>query len=208
MLLLDHLVFATPDLDRTVGELEGRLDIRAAAGGAHPGEGTRNALIGLGPSSYLEILGPDPGQVPFDRPFWLGLEGLERPRMTAWAVKATDLDELRERAARNGVRLGPVIEGSRRRPDGTRLFWRFTDPHSVVAEGLVPFFIDWGESVHPAATAPQGATLSALRAEHPNPDGVAALLRGLGLPLPVTKGPRAALIAVLQTPKGLVELPA
>jgi hypothetical protein len=203
---LDHLVYATPDLDRTIEGLEERLGVRATPGGRHPGEGTRNALIGLGADSYLEILAPDPEQSPPDRPLWLGLEGLTRPRLSGWAVKARDLDGFRERAAESRVRLGPVVEGSRRRSDGTLLFWRFTDPHLIVAEGLVPFLIDWGSSPHPADSAPRGVGLSALRAEHPNPAGVAALLRAIGLELPVTKGPRSALIAVLATPRGLVEL--
>ena len=203
---LDHLVYAVPDLDEAVDRLEERLGVRALAGGRHSGEGTRNALIGLGRDSYLEILAPDPEEPPPDRPLWLGLEGLTQARLTAWAVKARGLEGLVARAREMRVRLGPAIEGSRRRSDGTRLFWKFTDPHVVVAGGLVPFFIDWGASPHPAASAPGGASLSALRGEHPNPAGAAALLRSLGLELPVTKGPRPALIAVLDTPRGLIEL--
>ncbi|HYX19468.1 MAG TPA: VOC family protein, partial [Thermoanaerobaculia bacterium] len=61
---LDHLVFATPDLERTVDALEASLGVRAAEGGRHVAEGTRDAVLGLGPSSYLEILGRDPGQSP------------------------------------------------------------------------------------------------------------------------------------------------
>lgn len=203
---IDHLVYAAPDLDEAVGRLEELLGVRPAPGGSHPGEGTRNAILGLGDGAYLEVLAPDPGQPPRDRPLWLGLEGLTRPRLTAWAVRASDLEGSRADATQAGVRLGAVLEGSRRRPDGSLLAWRLTDPRQRAAEGLVPFLIDWGASAHPSGSAPRGALLSALRAEHPNPAGVSALVKALGLDLPVTKGPRAALIAVLETARGLVEL--
>jgi Glyoxalase-like domain len=203
---VDHLVYAVPDLDRAIEDLEKRLGVRAAPGGRHSGEGTRNALIGLGTDSYLEILAPDPDQPLPSRSLWLGLEGRKTPRLTAWAVKGRHLEALVHRAQESGVRLGHVEAGSRRRPDGSLLQWEFTDPHTVVAEGLVPFFIDWGSSAHPASAAPAGVSLLALRAEHPRPAGVTALLRGLGLQLPVTKGDRAALIAHLETPRGVVEL--
>ncbi|MGE5412658.1 MAG: VOC family protein, partial [Syntrophomonadaceae bacterium] len=111
-----------------------------------------------------------------------------------------------ERALAAGARLGAGADGSRRRAAGSGLGWRFTDPRVLVADGLVPFFIDWGASPHPAASAPGGVSLLALRAEHPYPAGVASLLRALGIDLPMTKGDRAALIAVLEGPKGTVEL--
>src|SRR5215471_10466649 len=116
---LDHLVYAVPDLDRGIDDLEAQLGVRAVAGGRHLGEGTRNALIGLGPDSYLEILGPDPSQEAPDRPLWLGLEGLSAPRLTGWAIKASRLEEVRDRVRASGVRLGPVVAGNRKRPDGT-----------------------------------------------------------------------------------------
>src|SRR5262249_23528283 len=96
--------------------------------------------------------------------------------------------------------------GGRRRADGVLLSWRLTDPRAVLEDGLVPFFIDWGSSPHPSASAPGGVVLAALRGEHPQPGDMATLLGNLGLALPVTKGERPALIAVLQTPRGLVEL--
>jgi hypothetical protein len=203
---LDHLVYATPDLEDTVGELEAGLGVRAAEGGRHTGEGTRNALLGLGPASYLEILGPDPGQPPPGRPLWLGLEGLTRPRLTRWAMRTPDLEGIGDRARAAGARLGPVEDGKRRLAGGPLLTWRFTDPHVTTADGLVPFFIDWGSSPHPARSAPSGARLIALRAEHPRPAGVASILRALEIDLPVTKGERPSLIAVIEGPRGSVEL--
>lgn len=105
-----------------------------------------------------------------------------------------------------GVPIGEVKSGSRRRQDGVQLSWRFTDPWTPVADGIVPFFIDWGKSPHPSHTAAKGASLVGLRAEHPDETLVQRMLRQLGVGLPVKRGPRPALIAVIDCPRGRVEL--
>ena len=203
---VDHLVYATPDLNRGVEEIEKLLGVRATPGGQHPGRGTRNALIALGPATYLEIIAPDPDQPPPKTPRPFGIDGLKESRLVTWAAKGVDLERLRDEAARKGARLGEVMSGSRRRPDGTLLSWRYTDPQTVLADGLVPFFIDWGQSPHPAHTAARGASLIALRAEHPEPQRVQRLLRELGLDLLVQPGAAPALVAIIDGPRGRVEL--
>ena len=102
--------------------------------------------------------------------------------------------------------LGDVISGSRKRPDGVVLSWRYTDPAVLLADRLIPYVIDWGTSPHPAATAAPGVTLIALRAEHPDAAAVQKALNQLGLSLSVSAGAKAALIATLEGPKGRVEL--
>ena len=203
---IDHLVYATPDLTLGIERIEALLGVRATPGGQHPGEGTRNALVALGPASYLEIIARDPGQPEPGAARKFGIDALASPRLVTWAAKAGDLDATVAEARRRGVMLGDVIAGSRRMPSGTLLSWHITNQRAVVADGLVPFFIDWGQTPHPAATAAAGATLIALRAEHPDADGVRKVLDQLGLDLPVTRGATPALIATIDGRHGRVEL--
>ena len=203
---LDHLVLATPDVDATVDALAAQLGVRAATGGRHPGLGTRNALLGLGERCYLEIVGPDEEQPRPDGPRWFGIDTLTAPWLATWCAAATDLAGLRERAVAGGVPIGEVRTGGRVRPDGVQLSWEVTSPFTVLARGLVPFFIDWGASPHPAESAPRGVTLRTLMAEHPEPDAVAGQFRVLGLEVPVHAAERPALVAELDTPNGQVIL--
>ena len=203
---VDHLVYATPDLALGIDTLERLLGVRATPGGQHPGLGTRNALIALGPSTYLEIIGPDPDQPKLATPRRFGIDELTSPRLTTWVAKGTDLDRLVTRARRGGVMLGDVTAGSRKRPDGVVLDWHYTDPSVVLADRLIPYVIDWGTSPHPATTAAPGVRLIALRAEHPDPERVQKMFAQLGFDLPVRRGAKPALIATLEGPKGRVEL--
>ncbi len=203
---VDHLVYATPDLKAGVAALETLLGVRATPGGQHPGRGTRNALVSIGPRAYIEIIGPDPEQPPPKeaRPF--GLDSLTAPRLVTWAANESDLSRLSKLAAQAGISLGELASGSRRRPDGLLLTWNYTNPGTVVADGIVPFFIDWGKTPHPAETASSGGRLVGLRAEHPDAERVRTQLAHLGLRMAVTNGARPTLIATIEGPRGRVEL--
>jgi hypothetical protein len=204
--MVDHLVCATPDLDAGVAQIESLARVRPIAGGNHPGWGTRNALLGLGPGCYLEVIGPDPDQAPPAGGRAFSVDGAHGGRLVTWAAKTDHLDALHASAAEQGVRLGAVRGGSRRRPDGIVLTWRLTDPREVVADGIVPFFIDWGASPHPSASAPRGGRLISLRAEHPDAESVAGVLRRLGIDLVVTRGAVPRLVAVVEGVNGQFEL--
>ena len=102
--------------------------------------------------------------------------------------------------------LGSVGVGRRTRADGVELEWRFTDPTVVVADGLVPFLIDWGTSPHPALSAPGGAAILDLPAEHPDPSLVERYLRVIGVEMEVSQAAAPALVARVRTRSGEVEL--
>lgn len=203
---VDHIVLATPDVDDTADRLTTRMGVRAVAGGKHPAWGTRNALIALGDHTYLEIIGPDPGSPPQEPPRPFGLETLTIPRIATWAVRGRALERLVTHARGEGVDLGEVQHRTRRRPDGVLLGWVMTDLTAPRADGIIPFFVDWGETPHPATTSPQGGTLIGLSARHPEAGSVRAMLRSLGVGIEVEPGETPELIATLRTRKGEIEL--
>ncbi|MGW3012670.1 VOC family protein [Streptomyces sp. NPDC001219] len=201
--VLDHLVCATPDLDRTVAEVAGLTGVRPVRGGSHPGRGTRNELLGLGGGAYLEIVGPDPEQPAPDRPRWFGIDALTGPRLVTWAVRVTGIAARVAAARAHGHDPGDPYGMSRRTPDGGRLTWRLTPPGT----GLAPFLLDWGANPHPSAAAGLPVLpLVSLTAACPDPAAARAAWDALGVRWPgepVTAGP-AGLTAVVQGRRGRV----
>jgi hypothetical protein len=155
---------------------------------------------------YLELIGPDAFQAPLARPRWFGLDELRVPGLITWAAKDGDLEQRAATARSAGLELGEVRSGQRQRSNGEILSWRLTYPDVRQGDGLIPFWIDWGRSSHPAESAPGGVELVELRAEHPDPAAISRLLRRLGIELRVSRGQSRALIATLKTPRGRVEL--
>jgi Glyoxalase-like domain len=203
---VDHIIYGTTDLDRGIAEIEKLTGVRAKFGGQHPGRGTCNALLALGPASYLEIIAPDPDQPAPNEPRSFGIDGLKQPRVVGWAAKGQSLEQFVAEAKRKEIEFGAVRSGSRKRPDGVVLSWTTADPNAAVGDEILPFFIDWGQSPHPAQTAPSGLTLVELRAEHPEPEKVQAIVDRLGIAMKVRKGVAPALVAVVKGPNGRVEL--
>jgi Glyoxalase-like domain len=203
---VDHLVWAGQNLEQEIERLELRTGVRAVPGGRHPGEGTRNALIRIGPGMYLELIAPDPSQAAPPHPRWFGLDDLATPRLITWAAQCDDVNQRAAAARAAGIELGQVRRGHRELDDGQVISWHLTYPNMQLGSGLVPFLIDWGQSRHPSETAPGGIQLVDLSAEHPEPSAIQAMLRHLGQELRVIPGALPALIAVFDTPRGRVEL--
>lgn len=200
---LDHLVLATPDLAATVADFTRRTGVAPAPGGVHVGLGTRNHLVSLGGSGYLEIIGPDPEQPDPDGPRPFGVDALPGPRTVSWAIRTPDLDATIAAARARGHDPGPARAMSRRTPDGTLLSWRLTDGTDTEPCSLVPFLIDWGTSPHPTASGLPETPLLALSATTPDPEGLRPRLAALDIELPLSEGPLGMSFTV-DTPHGPV----
>ncbi|HUJ41765.1 MAG TPA: VOC family protein [Candidatus Acidoferrales bacterium] len=197
---LDHILLGASDLDAGIGLVFQRTGVRPAFGGVHPGRGTRNALLGLGPLHYLEIIAPDPQQPSV--PDFLGLRSLAAPRLITWAVHPGDIHEQARRLTAAALAFDGPDAGSRNRPDGRVLHWstlRLKDDRL----GLLPFFIEWGAgSVHPSADAPQGCRLVHFEVAGPDPAELAATFRRLDIDVQVAKADRPQLRATIAGPRG------
>lgn len=207
--MIDHLMWAAPELEAGRRDMEARLGVPMEAGGRHPGVGTHNVLLGLGSERYMEVIAPDPTQ---DRCSSFGewVWAVTSPTLLTWCARSDDLEGLQERARARGLETSPIASMQRQRPDGSLLRWRllFLEGHRY---GLsLPFFIDWQDSPHPGKTLPPVLTLKYLRIEHPEAESLQSLLedllQGPSADVAFHPTPDANLRAELETPQGSVVL--
>lgn len=201
---VDHLIYAAPDLEAAVDDLERLLGVRAAGGGRHVGLGTHNRLLSLAPRTYLEVIAPDPTQPEPAMPRPFGVDGVSRAGLVGWALECEDVESAVAAARDRGFDPGDPMDGRRATGSGELLRWRLSG--NARTAGVVPFLIDWGATPHPAATAPGGLALTSLHVESPDPARVRAALEALGSAVEVRPGPRDALVARIDGPRGEVEL--
>jgi hypothetical protein len=201
---LDHIILGIDDLARGVAWVEQRTGVRPIFGGVHPGRGTRNALIALGPNCYLEILAPDPRQA---SPAWFTqVLTMPDPRLIAWAVHTSDLTALAQAAVAAGFPIDGPHDGARSRPDGKILSWKLFHLRDDRG-GLLPFIIEWGrDSVHPAADAPSGCRLERFHLQSPDAQRLARVCQTLAVEVQVEPGEIPRMLARIASLRGDLEL--
>jgi Glyoxalase-like domain len=207
--MLDHLLLGCSDLDQGVTFVEKHTGVRPATGGVHPGRGTRNALLALGPLHYLEVIAPDPAQIEVPKmraELPAMLKGFAAPTLVEWAVHTLNIEAVAERLRKVGVAFHGPTPGSRARPDGKMLHWQtlnLDDDH----DGLLPFFIEWGaDSMHPSVDAPSGCKLESFAVAASNPGELSAEFQRMGIDVEVEQGEKPQLRARIVGPGGTMLL--
>lgn len=207
-LTLDHILVGAADLEAGIRELTALTGVTPVRGGQHPGRGTQNALLSLGPHTYLELIAPVAG-APANE-MTKGLAGLRALTPVGWAVGIHHGEAAMRRLEAAGLHAGPLTPGARVRPDGRRLAWSTAE--LLPAGDLNPFLIEWSaDTVHPSADSPGGCTLVSLTALGPAAAtaGIARLAAALGgEPVTVEAAREPALRLVLQCSARRVTLPA
>lgn len=203
---VDHLLYACSALDRGMDEIEALLGVRPVIGGRHPIYGTHNALLSLGPGSYLEVIARDPSLPVPAQGALVDLKAGAASRLMTWVWRVDDLTAAKALADRRNAGLGEIQSGSRRTPDGREVRWELTDPYTLPMNGVVPFLINWGETTHPSLVVPEAGRLKALTLRHPEPDRVRRLLEGLRIAVEVQGGEVAEVEAAIETSAGRVDI--
>ena len=209
---IDHVIWAVPDLDRGVQLFREMSGVDPVVGGVHPGRGTRNSLVSTGEDVYLEIIAPDPAQMPFDpettpvQAFAHEISQMADPEVDMFAVSATDLEEIAARGRELGLEVVGPTPGQRETPDGNLIRWSHVD---FVGHGFgqfVPFAINWLDSPHPSTTSPVGAVIEGITVEHPRADELRRIYEGLGVPATVVQADEPRIVVRLTSANGPFEV--
>jgi hypothetical protein len=146
---LDHVSYACApgELAEVVQRIGSELGAAFVDGGIHPSFGTRNFILPLADSVYVEVVAaldhPAADKAPFGRAVrhradegggWLG-----------WVLAVDDIAPVESRLGRTSV------AGHRIRPDGTELRWRQIGVLDLMDDPQLPYFIEWqSQDCHPA----------------------------------------------------------
>jgi hypothetical protein len=176
---IDHVIYATADLDAAAARVEAKLELSAVRGGRHEGHGTHNLIVPLG-GGYLELLAVADPEEAVASPIGTAVARHLDERgdgLFAWAVAVDEIEPVAER-------LGlPVTEIARQ-----GLTARLVGVAEALGEPGMPFFIERDRGVPDPGVGSDagGITWIEVACEE------AELRRRLGgeeLPVRVTVGP-------------------
>ena len=144
-----------------------------------------NALVRIGPRSYLEILAPTGPASAGDDEWCRIARAAHEPQIVTYCQRsARPLAELAAIARARGWKDAVVAGNGRRTPDGVDLRWQWVAP-KVDGLGLsFPFFIDWLICLILRRCYPTRASRSGNGSgQHPQAARLSTILAELGSPI-------------------------
>ena len=201
---IDHIIWACPDLDAGIAEFETMTGVRAQAGGKHPHLGTHNALMHLGNRRYLEIVAPDPDHD--GGPWSRSLQQLSEPTLLHWVIARPNLgDYVNGLSGLVGGDNG-VTSISRHHPKLGLLNWEILLLPRHKFGCLIPFLIDWGESIHPTELLEHECTLRSVRITSPQLADLMKVYSWLAIDVEFAEAADPKLEFLIDTPNGEINL--
>lgn len=209
---IDHIIWAVPDLDAGADYFADLSGVEPITGGIHPGRGTRNKLVSGGDNMYLEVIAPDPAQMPLDpvakpvQAFADRISRMDAPEVDMFAYASSDLEFMAEAGRKLGLQVVGPTPGQRRTPEGELIRWSHVDFIGHGFGQFIPFAINWLDSPHPSTSSPEGAIIEGITVEHPRADELRRIYAGLRIPAKVVHGDEPVIIVHMRSEKGAFEL--
>jgi hypothetical protein len=157
---LDHVSYATShdsviDVIQRIGS---QLGASFIDGGIHPQFGTRNFILPLKDSRYVEVVCPLDHPAADKTPFGqlVSKKVDDGGGWLTWVVAIDDLSPIEEKLQRKAV------DGHRKKPDGDELFWRQIGVLDTLDQASNPFFIQWQSESHPSTERISSVSLSSI----------------------------------------------
>ena len=129
---IDHVIYATVDLDAAAARVERELGLASRAGGRHVGLGTHNRIVPLG-GGYLELVAVADAEEAANSDLGRGVSArLDRDGdgLVGWVVAVDDVDSVARR-------LGTTVTTITR----SGLSARLTGVAEAMREPFLPFFL-------------------------------------------------------------------
>jgi hypothetical protein len=135
---IDHVIYATADLDAAAARVESELGLSAVPGGRHAGHGTHNRIVPLG-GGYLELIAVIDPHEAADSPMGSAIQARlteQGDGLFAWVIVLEGVEQFADR-------LGlPVITVAR---EG--LSARVAGLAEALRNPVLPFFLERDEGV-------------------------------------------------------------
>jgi len=204
---IDHIVYCVQDLDLAMEWFEKQTGVRPQFGGYHTSMGTKNALVGLGGQRYLEMLAVDNNNKKIDEPRWMGVDLICKSQFTRWAIKSDQLKRDAQIINEFDDEFGQINGGQRLTSEDKLLKWEMVMPLAEPVVDLIPFMVDWGESVvHPAENLNANVEFVSLQFAHPKPELIQPVFEKLGISCKIVECVKPGIFLEINTPNGVVEL--
>jgi hypothetical protein len=118
---LDHIIYASADLERGSRQFEALTGVTPSYGGVHANGTTQNAIVALDGRCYLEILAPVKGAQADDDQWTRLARGAETPRVLTYCMRT--VKPLPENSVNTYQAHLPSFRVELNTPRGPILFW-------------------------------------------------------------------------------------
>ncbi|HSD23113.1 MAG TPA: VOC family protein [Solirubrobacterales bacterium] len=176
---IDHVIYATGELDAAAARVESEIGLTAVVGGRHEGHGTHNRILPLG-GGYLELMAVADADEAADSPIGSALQarlGEHGDGLFAWAVAVEDVARIAD-----SLDL-PITTVSRQ-----GMTARLVGVEQALPDPVLPFFIERDEGIRDPGDGGEAGGITWVEVAGDS----GALERRLGgaeLPVRVVEGP-------------------